>query len=688
MNSIRLLALMALFGLLAACSHDAQRENPLDPELTPAVTLRVALDDTTGAATLSWTRHAGDQPFAAYLVLRNIANSTLTDTLKEITDADSTGFIDSSLAFQTSYQYRIAVVNVDGFAAQSSFVQIESLRPSTSALFIAQPDVKTGAITLTWNRYNGPGFSGYRIHRREIGTDQDSVLAYKSTVDDTLFVDLSATHETAYAYALIVQISGQDFPAVRVDARLSLQGSDITSLEFSSRTATANLQWQRYAGPRFARYEVRRRTPSAAIQIVHVALHPDSVAWADVGLSGTTEYTYAVDVITEQSERVNSRERTGQFHELLASWELPDVDGEFVRLYNEPGTGIIALSSSANRIRLLSYSDDGALIKTTVVDEPLLDIQPRTVAMARHEDGSRSVALKSGHAAGLLRLDPAGALVIRKDSLFADGLAPMVDFREYGTKGTATLGGRFYSQRAEVAIESASIWSDGMLVRADNFGGSSALGDVVTTGDHHWSMANDAAILSESYILIPGLRDLFGDPVSSRLYVTVLTPLEVLSSTAVGARSSWDNMSVVSRSILGIDSAVGIRIGTVPFGGVSNLVNVVLDATTQEAQLKWILSDLTRDRSAGGTQSFEFNEPMPILQGLVYELDLAPTDSPPVRQLPPPCCGAQAQTMTIGGRWLWCQHAWVIQAWHWHWQTLASPSTQTVVKPTAYSWAT
>ncbi|MFP6591391.1 MAG: hypothetical protein VCE12_12795 [Candidatus Latescibacterota bacterium] len=38
-----------LLLVLLGCSHDARRENPLDPELT----LSVAADDTAGTATLT-----------------------------------------------------------------------------------------------------------------------------------------------------------------------------------------------------------------------------------------------------------------------------------------------------------------------------------------------------------------------------------------------------------------------------------------------------------------------------------------------------------------------------------------------------------------------------------------------------------------------------------------------------------
>ena len=58
---------------LLACSHEASRENPLDPSRSPGVELSVALDDSTGAARLTWTAYAGEEPLAAYWVLRREA---------------------------------------------------------------------------------------------------------------------------------------------------------------------------------------------------------------------------------------------------------------------------------------------------------------------------------------------------------------------------------------------------------------------------------------------------------------------------------------------------------------------------------------------------------------------------------------------------------------------------------------
>jgi hypothetical protein len=57
-------------GLLLSC-HDARRENPVDPDLTPAVTdLAVSVTDSLGLVQLVWSAYHGDMAFAAYHVLR------------------------------------------------------------------------------------------------------------------------------------------------------------------------------------------------------------------------------------------------------------------------------------------------------------------------------------------------------------------------------------------------------------------------------------------------------------------------------------------------------------------------------------------------------------------------------------------------------------------------------------------
>jgi hypothetical protein len=121
MKHIRLIALLALLG----CSHDAKRENPLDPELTPAVTLTAVMDSTSGVVSLSWTPYSGDTRFASYQVLRNVVNRIDADTLAAIIDAGQTTYIDDSLSPDTVYEYRILVVNGDGLSSPSGRVGVD-----------------------------------------------------------------------------------------------------------------------------------------------------------------------------------------------------------------------------------------------------------------------------------------------------------------------------------------------------------------------------------------------------------------------------------------------------------------------------------------------------------------------------------------------------------------------------------
>ena len=113
---------------LVAC-HDAPRDNPFDPELTPAVELEVALDDTAGTLTLTWTPYEGEQSFAEYWVLRNVAERTRVDTLVEIVEAGRTSFVDTSLAPNTAYVYRVSVVNASGFEQSSEEKNIAGWSP-------------------------------------------------------------------------------------------------------------------------------------------------------------------------------------------------------------------------------------------------------------------------------------------------------------------------------------------------------------------------------------------------------------------------------------------------------------------------------------------------------------------------------------------------------------------------------
>jgi hypothetical protein len=119
----------------------------------------VAFDPTTGTATLSWSAYQGQQPFAAYWVLRHVAESTVEDTFK-LTDSSLTSRVDTELAPNTAYLYRVGVVNTSGFAVFSEEKSIPGYPVGPVVLLVAQADAQAGMARLRWGRFEGGAFRG------------------------------------------------------------------------------------------------------------------------------------------------------------------------------------------------------------------------------------------------------------------------------------------------------------------------------------------------------------------------------------------------------------------------------------------------------------------------------------------------------------------------------------------------
>jgi hypothetical protein len=158
--------LLGLLGLALAACHDAPRSNPLDPGGTPAVQVQVVQDDEAARATLSWTPYEGPASFSEYRVLRNVAKAVAVDTLAVIDDLDQTSFVDTALASNVPYTYRVSVVNGSGFefpSHESALVHgpigpriaFYSTQPGNMELMTINPD-GTNVVNLT----NHPAIDG------------------------------------------------------------------------------------------------------------------------------------------------------------------------------------------------------------------------------------------------------------------------------------------------------------------------------------------------------------------------------------------------------------------------------------------------------------------------------------------------------------------------------------------------
>ena len=189
--------------LLMGC-HGAERDNAFDPALTPAVELEVALDDTAGTATLTWTQYAGEQPFAAYWVLRKTQGLEAVDTLAFISEVDQTSYVDATLAQNTTYVYRLSVVNAKGFERTTPPHVAEPVAFPTVQILRVDFNSHTATSAIEWTPYSGPDFLSYEVKRR---TEELSaqIVFISSDRHTTSFIDSRLDGNTRYHYQIAVQ---------------------------------------------------------------------------------------------------------------------------------------------------------------------------------------------------------------------------------------------------------------------------------------------------------------------------------------------------------------------------------------------------------------------------------------------------------------------------------------------------
>jgi hypothetical protein len=190
-------------GSLVACSHDARRANPLDAELTPAVSVHSAASDSAGTVALSWTPYDGQIPFAAYWVLRNRPLTTVVDTLARVQDAGITSFVDT-VAQGSEFVYRVSVINASGLEVCSNEARTRPLTLPDVIIESLEFESISASARITWSPYPGPRFQSYEVRRRSAEL-APQVIHAGSDVAATEFVDSGLRGNTEYFYEVAVR---------------------------------------------------------------------------------------------------------------------------------------------------------------------------------------------------------------------------------------------------------------------------------------------------------------------------------------------------------------------------------------------------------------------------------------------------------------------------------------------------
>ena len=309
-------------GSLVAC-HSPTRDNLLDPKLTPAVTLSVQVDSTAGVAHLTWSGFSGDQGFASYRIWRRITGLIAADSIATVADVEQTALADSTITPDQDYVYWVEVVNDGGLAVPSNEVAVGSYTVIGVQLSTVAEDNLIGQVSLKWRSYDGPGFNQYEVWRTAFG-QPDTLLQTIGDLADTSWFDASPQPRTEYTYWIVLAAAGKRLESSREEISYQLPPIELEDVAFSAETASAALRWSAYVGPRFASYQIRRRSGELTEQLVATIADPQATSFTDSLLDGNTDYIYRIDVETTWDQiRVPSNERNGRFYELVEIIQLP-----------------------------------------------------------------------------------------------------------------------------------------------------------------------------------------------------------------------------------------------------------------------------------------------------------------------------------------------------------------------------
>lgn len=191
--------------ILAACSHETKRENPLDPQLASAPSLAASANDTTGFVTLSWGSYEGEAPFGAWRVLRQVEGTVQVDTLAWIDEEGVRQHVDTTPTLGVDYVYRLSAVNAAGLALESEPVTVPAGRLPGLRMVQVQMNSTDATAAIEWAPYVGPKFSTYQLWR-ELAGDQ-RLLAEIADSASTTYVDTAIAGGTTHQYWVVAHTS-------------------------------------------------------------------------------------------------------------------------------------------------------------------------------------------------------------------------------------------------------------------------------------------------------------------------------------------------------------------------------------------------------------------------------------------------------------------------------------------------
>jgi titin len=298
-------------------------EGPRTPPTAAILTVNAGITPTR--VPLSWSENQ-DETFEHYGLHRSITpdfTPTAATQVFESYNSEELQYVDSRLASQTTYYYKLVTVNIWGQSTVSNQVSATTsaapvLNPPSAVTVTLGTAVSYDSVPLSWSQFPSPGFDRYEIHRSEqadFTPAEDTLVDSVESVDVTEYVDAGVVRETTYYYKVVVydQAGQQAISSAAAVTTLAVPAPGAVTLSSTQATAgEVSLNWTHAPAPGFEAYELYRSTtpnftPTDDTFVADFQFVDDD-AYADTEVEDGVTYYYKMVTVNAIGETASSNE--------------------------------------------------------------------------------------------------------------------------------------------------------------------------------------------------------------------------------------------------------------------------------------------------------------------------------------------------------------------------------------------
>lgn len=238
----------------------------------------VSLDDpgSVGETTVLLTWSPNEELDFARYELRRSGSAGVTETsslVASLTDRDLTSYLDSGLAENTDYYYRVFVVDRGGNRSGSGEVQVLTANADPPAVvlnaLVEQAGAQTPSVTVSWTRSNATDFESYRVFRDTAPGVSTASTEVRVILDPAVnsFTDRDLLDNTRYYYRVFVEddASGSTGSNEQTIVTANRAPTPVELTVAGTTPTSISLSWGQNSDPDFDEYRLYQGTTDSNI---------------------------------------------------------------------------------------------------------------------------------------------------------------------------------------------------------------------------------------------------------------------------------------------------------------------------------------------------------------------------------------------------------------------------------------